>query len=384
MLKKYKKRIFVLLLFVLLFSTTAFAQESPEDYVAPVEEIFEARVIKILEEREIMGETGGKIIQQDILLNGLEGKWKNQEVTYKGISEIIVVNANIYKKNDRVLIQRSATLEGDNEQFYIIDFVRRGKLYLLAFLFAAVIIIIGRMKGFKSLVSLIISFFIIIKIILPRILAGDDPLLISIFGSLAILAVIIYLTEGWNRKSHLAIISVFISLSVTLLLSVIFTGMARLTGLAQEETAFLMGISQQAINFKGLLLAGMLIGAIGVLDDIIVGQMETVKKIKEANPQLPSGQVFTLAYKVGNTHLGTMVNTLFLTYAGASLPLLLLFAIKQEPFLTFSQVVNNEMVATEIVRTLVGSIGVALSMPISTYLAARWIRIKNKVLSEQG
>ncbi|MDD5071303.1 MAG: YibE/F family protein [Patescibacteria group bacterium] len=378
MRKKYKKIFFVLFLFVLFFSTTVFAQEFSEDYGVVADEIFEARVIEILEEREITGEKGGKIIQQDILLKGLEGEWKEREIIYKGISEIIVANANIYKEDDRVLVQRSATQEGDNEQFYIIDFVRRGYLYFLAFLFTLIIIAIGRMKGFKALVSLAISFFIIIKIILPRILAGDDPLLVSIFGSLAILAVIIYLTEGWNRKSHLAIISVLLSLIITLLLSIIFTGLARLTGLAQEEAAFLMGIGQQAINFKGLLLAGMLIGTIGVLDDIIVGQMETVKRIEEANPQLPSDKVFALAYKVGNTHLGTMVNTLFLTYAGASLPLLLLFAIKQEPFLTFSQVVNNEMVATEIVRTLVGSVGVALSMPISTYLAAYWLKTKNK------
>ena len=379
-----KKIIIVLFLFALLFPQIVFAQEFSEDYSVMADEIFEAGVVKILEQKEVIGENGAKIIQQDILLNGLEGKWENQEITYKGISEIIVANANIYKEGDRVLVQRSIIPGDDNEQFYIIDFVRRGNLYLLAFLFAAVIIVVGRRKGLKALISLIISFFIIIKIILPRILAGGNPLLISVFGSLAILAIIIYLTEGWNRKSHLAVISVLLSLVATLILSVIFTGLARLTGLAQEEAAFLMGIGQQAINFKGLLLAGMLIGTVGVLDDIIVGQMETVKRIKEANPQLPAGKVFKLAYRVGNTHLGTMVNTLFLTYAGASLPLLLLFTVKQEPFLSFNQVINNEMIATEIVRTLVGSIGVALSMPISTYLAARWLKIKSKVLTEQS
>ena len=143
-----------------------------------------------------------------------------------------------------------------------------------------------------------------------------------------------------------------------------------------EDASFLIGLSQTAINFQGLLLAGMLIGAIGVLDDVIISQIEAAKQIKEANPQLGKNKVFKAAFEIGNTHLGTMVNTLFLTYAGASLPLLLLFVINQGAFVSFSQVINNEIIATEVVRTLVGSIGVALSMPIATYFGAYWLKNK--------
>ena len=148
--------------------------------------------------------------------------------------------------------------------------------------------------------------------------------------------------------------------------------------MAQDEAVFLIGLTKNAINFQGLLLTGMLIGAVGVLDDVIVSQIESVKQIKEANPKLPNRKVFASAFKIGNTHLSTVVNTLFLTYAGASLPLLLLFAINQGTFTTFSQVINNEMIATEIVRTLVGSIGVALSMPIATYFGAYWMKAKKR------
>lgn len=368
MSKKIIALIFSIALFLPAF---VFAQGIPNNN----NEIFEARVIKILQERETTREDGTKSIQQNILLRGTSGDWKNKEISYNGISEFDVVSSNVYQAGDKVLVQRSVTDEGA-DRFYVIDFIRRGYLYLLSFIFALIIVAVGKMKGVKALLSLAISFFIIIKLILPQILSGSNPLMVGVLGSLIILTVMIYLTEGWNKKSHLAIISVLFALIITMILSVIFTSLTRLTGFAQEEAVFLIGIGQQIIDFRGLLLAGMLIGTVGVLDDVIVGQIEAVKQIKEANPNLSSKDAFKMAYKVGNTHLGAIINTLFLTYAGASLPLLLLFTIHQEPFLSFGQVINNEIITTEIVRSLVGSIGVALSLPISTYLAAYHLKVK--------
>ncbi len=368
------KKIFIFLfLFILSYPVNLFAQEAMPDEVVPTETIFEARVIKILEEKEIAREDGDKATQQDLLLKGLEGEDKNKEIEINGISEIDFVSVNHYKVGDRVLVQKTETPDGQSN-YFIIDIVRRNPIYLLTFIFAVVTIIIGGSKGIKALISLIATFLIIVYFILPKILNGANPFLISVIGSLTILTIIIYLTEGWHKKSHLAIISVTFSLVLIVILSSVFTAMTRLTGFAQEESVFLIGVGQKAIDFKGLLLAGILIGAVGVLDDIIVGQLEAVKQIKEANPNLKPMQVFKMAYRVGNTHLGAIVNTLFLTYAGASLPLLLLFTLKQEPYLTFNQIINNEVVATEIVRTLVGSIGVAMSMPISTYFGAFWLK----------
>jgi len=249
-------------------------------------------------------------------------------------------------------------------------------LYILTIVFAVIVVVAGRSKGVKALISLVLSFFVIIKLILPQILAGSNPLVVGVIGAFLILAIMIYLTGGFNQKSHLAIVSVLLSLVATMVLSVIFTNLTRLTGMAQEEAAFLIGIGKQAIDFKGLLLAGILIGTVGVLDDVIVGQIEAVEQIKEANPDLSKVEVFRRAYKIGNTHLGAIINTLFLTYAGASLPLLLLFVVHQQPFLSVSSVINNEIIATEIVRSLVGSVGVALSLPVSTYLASNYLKIK--------
>ena len=338
------------------------------------DQIFEALVVKVIKEKEITEENGAKVTQQNLVLQGVKGDWKGREIEIQGISEIDVPSAGVYEVGDQVVVQRSSSPDGV-VTFTIIDFVRRGYLYLLAFVFVLITIAIGGRKGFKAVASLVFSFIIIIYFMLPRILAGSNPLIIGVCGAFAVLALIIYFTEGWNRKSHLAMASVFLSLVATMILSLIFSGLAHLTGFS-EETTFLLESGYKVVDFKGLLLAGILIGAVGVLDDVIVGQIEAVRQIQEANPALPAGQVFRMAYKVGNTHLGAIVNTLFLTYAGASLPILLLFVIKQEPFLTFGQIINNEMIATEIVRTMVGSIGVALAMPIATFLGAYCLKNK--------
>lgn len=339
------------------------------------EETFEAKVIKILDKKDLKREDGSTVTQQNLLLKGLSGKWKDKEVKFEGISDIEVASAGTYNVGDKVLVQKSTDMQGV-ERYYIMDFVRRGYLYLLGFIFALIIVVIGKQKGVKSLIGLIVSFFIIIKFILPKILDGSNPLYVGLIGAFFILMIMIYLTEGWKQKSHLAVLSVLISLFFTLIFSIIFTKLTRLSGMAQDEAVFLIGLTKNAINFQGLLLAGMLIGAVGVLDDVIVSQIESVKQIKEANPNLPKNKVFAMAFKIGNTHLGTMVNTLFLTYAGASLPLLLLFVVNQGTFTSFSQVINNEVIATEVVRTFVGNIGVALSMPIATYFGAYWLKTK--------
>lgn len=363
-----KNKIFLSILLAVFFifpSLSSAAQGSTE-------EIFEARVIKILETREIKREDGSKNIQQNILLRGLEGEFKGKEVIFIGISDLDVVSSNIYQAEDKVLTNHIVDA-GGKDQFFIIDFVRTGYIYFLAFLFAVIVLIIGKKRGLRALASLVLSFLVILKFIIPQILNGSNPLFISLLGGLAMIAIIIYLTEGFNVKSHLAVVAVMISLAITLFLTLIFSALFRLTGLAQEETMYLINIGAKIIDFKGLLLAGIIIGVLGVLDDVIISQIETVWQLKKANPELAFKQVFSGSYEVGNAHLGSVINTLFLTYAGASLPLLLLFSVKIEPFLSFTQVINSELMATEIVRAMVGSIGLALAVPITTFLASVWV-----------
>ena len=328
-----------------------------------------AKVVEVIAELEKPREDNSIFTQQDLKLEILKGENKGTEIYFYGISDLEVFSSSVYKKGDKVFID-SYLDENGEETCYVVDTVRTRALIILALIFIAILIIIGRFKGLRALFSLILSFVVIIKFILPQILVGQDPFIISLIGGLAIMIIIIYLTEGWHRKSHLAILSVFISLISILALSLIFVGLADLSGLAQEEAAFLVAVGDLQINFRGLLLAGFIIGAIGVLDDIIVGQIEATESLREANPNLSKKKIFHLAYRVGNTHLGAIVNTLFLTYTGAALPLLLLFILNQSSGLSLERFLSTEAVATEVVRTLVGSIGVMLSMPIATFFGA--------------
>ncbi|MBU0598397.1 YibE/F family protein, partial [Patescibacteria group bacterium] len=336
------------------------------------EEVLKARVIEVIEQNIVTSEDGSSVIQQKLKLKGLSGNWADKEFIFDG-TQYEVISASAYKIGDKVMVSYSPDMEG-NDIFYVTDYVRQGKIYWLALLFAIAVIAVGRLKGVRALVVLVLTFLIILGFIIPRILAGNSPLFISIIGSLFILILAIYITEGFKRTSTIAVVSIFISLIITGFLSVWFTALTKLTGFASDEAIYLMGLKGGDINVQGLLLAGIIIGALGVLDDVIISQVTLVRELKQANPHLPIKQLYGKAMKVGVSHMSAMVNTLFLAYAGAALPLLILFSVKEPPFLTLGQVLNNEMIATEIVRTITGSIGLVLAIPIATLLAVHFIR----------
>jgi uncharacterized membrane protein len=208
---------------------------------------------------------------------------------------------------------------------------------------------------------------IIVLYILPQILSGKDPVWVSISGAFVFLAVSQLLVYGWNLKTHSAVVGILISLVLTGLLSSFFVDFTRLTGYGDENALFLSQMSTQTINIKGLLLAGMLIGALGVLDDLVISQASAVFELQAANSSLGFTVLFRRAMNIGKDHAAATVNTLVLAYAGASLPMLLLFSISnQDP----AMLINISFIAEEIVRTLVGSIGLFISIPITTALAA--------------
>ncbi len=339
---------------------------------SPGEIVFRARVEKVLEEQSVVKENGSESVQQNLLLIGLEKEWKNKDIVYKGIGDLGYAAGARYEVGDKVHVTFQAGEDGG--EYYIVDYVRTSPIYLLALLFFLVVVFVGRSRGVKAIISLLVSFAIIIKFMIPGVIAGQNILLVAVAGAFAILCFNIYFTEGVVLKSHLAIVSVFVSLVVTFVLAWFFSELAKLTGYGSEEAMFLTGFSQTAIDLRGLLLAGILVGAIGVLDDVVIGQIEAVQQLLNSSPHSSVGKLFKSAYEVGNAHLGAIVNTLFLTYAGASLPLLLLFNLGASTGVSFDQIISNELIATEIIRTLVGSIGVALSVPVATLLAAKYLK----------
>lgn len=360
------RKIFLILCLFLLPLNFVFAFSEAENNI-----IFKARVVEVLEEQAVPTVSSIAPVQQDLKLIGLEGDYKNQEIIFKGIGEYEVIKSHVYKAGDKVLVVESLDHEGA-PNYYIVDYVRTSGIWWLLALFVLVLILIGRWKGLRSLVALAISFLIIIKLIIPQILAGASPLLITLLGSLLILITIIYITEGFGARSHLAVLSIFISLVITIFLSWFFVSLCRLSGLVGEDVFSLINIGGQAVNFQGLLLAGIIIGALGVLDDVVISQVATVEQIHEADKKQGASEVFFKAYKVGVSHISSMTNTLFLAYVGTSLTLLILFISGESAFSSWFQIVNNEQIATEIVRTLAGSIGLILSVPIATYVASLW------------
>jgi uncharacterized membrane protein len=246
------------------------------------------------------------------------------------------------------------------------DFERRTPMLWLAIAFAVLVIAFGRLRGALSLLGLGASLAVILIFIVPAILEGEAPLAVAIFGSLAVMLLTIALAHGLGAKSLAAIVGTTASLLLVALLAEVFTDLTHLTGLASEEPALLQ-LGGVEVSFEGLLLAGMVIGALGVLDDVTVSQASTVMALRAANPSLRFRELYGRALDVGRDHVSATVNTLVLAYVGASLPVLLIFSSGD---LGFVDAVNVELVAQEVVAALVGSIGLIAAVPVTTALAA--------------
>jgi uncharacterized membrane protein len=258
--------------------------------------------------------------------------------------------------------------------YYVTDRYRLPPLAIVAVLFFAMIVLLSRFKGLSSIIGLGITVAVLVKFIVPRILAGDNPLLVSVSGALVIALVSIYLAHGFNRRTTIAVIATLITLGIAAGLAIAFVSFASLFGAGSEE-AFYLQMGLQAVNLRGLLLGGIILGALGVLDDITTGQAAAVQEISLANPDLSPRELYRRGLSVGTEHITALVNTLFLAYAGASLPLFILFTVNvdQPVWVTL----NSEFVAEEIVRTLVGSSALVLAVPITTLLAARLLRARH-------
>jgi uncharacterized membrane protein len=253
---------------------------------------------------------------------------------------------------------------GPGYAFY--DFERGTPMLVLAIAFAAIVLLFGRWRGALSLAGLGISLALVLLFVVPAILDGEPALAVAVVGSLAVALITIPLAHGAGPKSLAAVLGTAASLLLTALLALIFTKATHLTGLSSEEGTFLQ-LAGADLSLEGLLLAGMVIGALGVLDDVTVSQASTVLALRAANPQLRFRELFGTALRVGRDHVSATVNTLVLAYVGASLPLLLIFSSTD---LGVGEALSTELVAKEVVATLVGSIGLIAAVPLTTALAA--------------
>ncbi|MEV3930939.1 MULTISPECIES: YibE/F family protein [unclassified Streptomyces] len=251
-------------------------------------------------------------------------------------------------------------------QYSVTDVDRTVPMALLAGIFALAVVVVGRLRGLMALIALAVSFGVLTLFILPAILQGSNPLVVAVIGASAIMLIALYTCHGLTARTSVAVIGTLISLLLIGLLGSLFIGWASLSGNTDDNTGLIHGLYPD-IDMSGLLLAGVIIGSLGVLDDVTVTQTSAVWELHQADPTMGVRGLYRAGIRIGRDHIASVVNTLVLAYAGAALPLLLLFSIAQS---SVGTVANSELVAEEIVRTLVGSIGLVASVPVTTVLAA--------------
>ena len=323
-----------------------------------------ARVTQIIEEGEI--NLGGTVQRYQLArVELLEGQYKGITMEMDYGKRQILSNAVYLRSGDTILVTVGSRPDGVLT-VYFVDFERANSLLWLTIIFVAVILLISHWKGLRSLLSLGFSLLVIIGYMIPHILSGEDPLQVSIIGSGILLGVTLYLTYGWNLKSHAAVVSMVFVLLITGILAGISVSFTRLTGSGDENALFLIQMLNTQINLRGLLLGGMIIGALGVLDDLVTTQASAVFELHHANESLGFRPLFQSAMRIGQDHVAATVNTLVLAYAGAALPMLLMFSLGRS---NYGFLINFEFIAEEIVRTLVGSLGLITAVPLTTAIA---------------
>jgi uncharacterized membrane protein len=243
----------------------------------------------------------------------------------------------------------------------------RGNVLLwLALAFVVVVVLLGRIKGVFALLAMAVTVVVLVGFVAPSVLDGNDPILVAVVAASAIAFFSLYLTHGFSPTTTVALAGTLGALTLTLVLSALFFNLARFTGLASSESLILPFLAAD-LDVRGLLLGGAVIGSLGALDDVTVTQVATVSELQHRSPHLSKAELITSGIRVGREHIASTVNTLLLAYAGASMPILLGFAISNQ---SLGEVANSELVAVEIVRTLCGSIGLVAAVPITTALAA--------------
>lgn len=271
---------------------------------------------------------------------------------------------------DRFFLNYLITVEG-RELYLVSDADRRMPLFALILFFAVVVIAFGGKQGLRSLLAMAGSLFVIAYALVPALLAGFPPVITATVISGIILFFAIFLTHGWNRESAVAFAGTSLAVALTGFIAWASVIATELSGFASDESVFLNMKTDGRLDIAGLLLGGIIIGILGVLDDIAVTQVAIVRELLGAGSSLSPQEVYLRAIRVGREHVGALVNTLALAYTGASLPLLLLFHGSAAPA---GIILNGELFATEIVRTIVGSLGLVFAVPITTFLAVMTLK----------
>lgn len=372
-MQRFWKMIFVGLVVgsgVMACGQHAVAQTAYEE----VQAILKAEVVDIASEKEevIMG-TDTVATVQEVRARILEGENKGDIALFR--SDLLKLGAG-----DRVYLTHVRDING-TEIYILKDVDRGGALFVLLAVFVGLLLIFAGWQGLRALGSLALSIIGIVFVLLPALLAGYDPMLMSVLISGVILALALFGTHGFNSLSTIAYLGTVTAVLATSALAWVFVGAMRLSGYGSDASVYLNFATRGELDLAGLLLGSIIIGVLGVLDDISITQASVVAELRRANITLSAIELYKRAVKVGRDHVGSLVNTLALAYVGAALPLVLLFSTSEAP-LYFT--LNQEVIASELARILIGSIGLILAVPLTTAAAAWWFSKKDMDNNHSG
>lgn len=333
----------------------------------PPEDFYVAEVQKVLQEGTTE-EMGVVSPWQELSLVIKTGNEKGKAIHIEYGKMVTIREDQKLQSGESAVVAKTVSEDGE-AAYSIRDRYRLPPLILITILFFGLVIIFGGKKGIGSILGLVVTFFVLTGFIVPGIFNGGNPLLYTVTGSFVICTLTLYLAHGFNRQTSIALVSTLVTLTLAAILATIFVNLTHLTGAGSEEAYYLTLFgSLENLNLKGLLLGGILIGALGVLDDVTTSQATAIHEIHKADPRLDYKDLYKRGLIVGREHIASLVNTLVLAYAGSSLPLLLIFTNADQSFLWTD--INSEFMVEEIVRTLVGSTALVLAVPIVTLLAA--------------
>jgi len=350
-----------LLLFAIVFPAPLQSQTVNND----LQGTYRGKVIEVVssEERTVPGTQTATPVQT-IDVEVLDGPFDGDIITIE--NDFLALDTG-----DRFYFNYNVYIDG-SESYAVTNIDRRVPLMLFVALFAFAVIALGGWQGVRSLIALGVSFLAIFYVLLPGLLAGYSPLLLSFLVAAGILFGAIFFTHGFNRESFVAYGGTMLAVGLTGILAIIAVSASSLTGFASDESVYLNFNTDGVLDFTGLLLGAIIVGVLGVLDDIAVTQAAVVVELYGSNKSLSPREVYRRALRVGREHVGALVNTLVLAYAGASLPLLMYFYLAP---VGFWSLINSELFATEIIRAVVGSIGLILTVPIVTGLAVWYLKV---------
>lgn len=334
-----------------------------------------ARVIEVdISEIELPDGTTNQVYEARVVFLG--GDREGQEVDVDFGGSTLFQGGYVPREGNVVIISEVAGLDGQ-PVFGMVDVFRLDGMVLSILVFFAVVVLIAKKRGIGATAGLALSILSIAFILIPAIEAGYSPLLVTFFTITLLSSVTMYLSHGFNMRTTLALLGIIGSVLVSYLVAVIFTSLSKVYGLGSEESVTLQFAGATDINMFQLFLSGVLIGMVGVLDDVTISQAQTLFELKFAKPSMTFQKLYQVGMRIGREHIASLVNTLALAYIGTSLPFFILFAFSNSGRPLWI-VLNSEYFAEEIVRTLSGSLAIVLAVPVTNIIIA-WYLARRKV-----